>query len=105
MKHACILSLAAILGACVSAASRDEVSLFSHQGYTFVAKQDGETLFVKVTCCQTYIADTAFRLLVLDAVETRYGCPLAKPEFAPDWVGPWQLTVQLACEQGAIDAE
>lgn len=74
------------------------LTLFSYQGYQFAGQvQDGQ-LRVKVPCCQTYLADAAFRKLMLEAVEQRLGCAPARPEFTPGWIGTWQLEAQFACK-------
>ena len=103
-----LLSLIA-LGACASghavpdkAAFSAEQLVFSRGGYQFAARIDGTVLRVRVPCCQTYDADDAIRLNMLQAVEERFGCRPAEYIFTEGWHGLWQLEVPIKCDDDAM---
>jgi hypothetical protein len=85
--------------ACMSAGAvsrADHTSVFSHRGYTFVGALEEDVLRVKVPCCQTYVADDAFKALMVDAAELHYRGEVSDPEFTEGWVGLWQMVADLS---------
>ena len=103
-----IMLVFAALTACAGNGQKPEpdafsknLTLFSHGGYQFAARLRGRELRVKVPCCQTYVADIAFRKLMLEAVEKRMGCAPAAPVFTDGWTGRWQMRARFACEDAA----
>ena len=73
------------------------VTVFSYEGYMFAAQVEDGRLRVAVPCCQTYLADHAFQMLMLEAVEQRMGCVPDQPVFAQGWVGVWKMEARFAC--------
>lgn len=87
----------ALLTACMSAEPipiTDDVNVFSHRGYRFIGVLDQGVVRVKVPCCQTYVADDAFKALLIEAIERHFDVELVTPEFTKGWMGPWQLVAE-----------
>ena len=104
-----LMLLCVVLGACAgdgakprAGAFSEGLTFFSYGGYQFAGQVRGGYLRVNVPCCQSYLADDAFKALMLEAVERRMGCLPEAPMFTDGWVGRWQMTARFSCARPVI---